>query len=210
MDDVVDTWMMRAKVTFQQKASETFRVKLGFAKDNEAVDKLWEELEPLLRGSRVDWTLFWRQLTYVARDFPDIHSTDYEGMMSVLEACEGRDEDRVLPDWSPFYEKMSMELRKMWITWIRMWRDALKANADGSGGNGYYDRMRVENPKYVLREWMLVDAYRTASKGDYSLLEELHKLVQKPYDEGSTEQNTKYYKRASEQAALSGGVGFMS
>ena len=210
MEEIVETWMRRAKDVFQQKANETFRVKLGFKKDNDAVDHLWKEVEPLLRGSRVDWTLFWRQLTYVAQEFPDANSKDYEVMMNVLEACEGTGKDRVLSDWSPFYEKMSDELRRMWITWIKMWRDAVKAHAESTGGNPYYDRMRIENPKFVLREWMLVDAYKAAAKGNYSLIEELHKLIQKPYDEGSAEQSAKFYKRATEKAATSGGCGFMS
>ena len=37
--------------------------------------------------------------------------------------------------------------------------------------------------RYVPREWMLVDAYTAANRGDYSEIKALHNLFKKPYDE---------------------------
>ena len=52
-------------------------------------------------------------------------------------------------------------------------------------------KMRAVSPKYVPREWMLVDAYKHAEKGDYSLLKELEVLFRTPYDEQSLENENK-------------------
>ena len=72
---IVSLWMKRAKLVFQQAFHDALTAKLGLSSsDQEVGKKLWDELEPLLKGSRVDWTLFWRQLTYVTRDFPDLES----------------------------------------------------------------------------------------------------------------------------------------
>ena len=42
-----------------------------------------------------------------------------------------------------------------------------------------------ENPKYVPREWMLVEAYEAANKGDFTRVHDLHQLLQDPYAEGT-------------------------
>lgn len=208
---IVDVWMKRAKTIYQQATAETFRVKCGLDKDNEVGDKLWEELEPLLRGSRVDWTLFWRQLTYVMREYSDLDSKDYSDMLTLVEAADDSNESDDWPRFSPFYEKYSDTLRLMWVEWIQMWREALKASA-GAGETGLYlfERMKLVNPKFVLREWMLVDGYKAAAKGNYAVAKGLHELVQKPYEEGTEEQSKKYYRRTPDKLQMSGGTAFMS
>lgn len=164
--------MEQAQKIFVQKIDETFRLKLGFNKDADVADEVYKSLEPLLRSSRVDWTLFWRQLTYVVRDFPDLQSADYEGMMSKLED-NGLDDDSLS---SPFYEPLKPELRRQWVAWIEQWREALRAANVGDVSNDeIYERMRRTNPKYVLREWMLVDAYSAADAGNETILHELYK-----------------------------------
>lgn len=208
---IVSVWMKRAKLVFQQAVAETFLVKLGLSADNEVGNKLWEELEPLLRGSRVDWTLFWRQLTYVMRDFPDLESEDYPAMMAAVEGASDSHGSGTWPRHSPFYEKYSKQLRLMWVDWIKMWREALKESA-GAGDTGltYYERMKEVNPKYVLREWMLVDTYKAAAKGNFAVANSLHELIQAPYEEGTEEQTKKFYRRTPDKVQMAGGTAFMS
>ena len=201
---IVEPFIERAQEIFQHKMDETLRAKMGFDKDADVADGLWSSLEPLMRKSRVDWTVFWRQLTYVARDFLDLESSDYEAMMDTLEDSELEQN----PDTSPFYEKLTPALRREWIGWIEQWREALKA-ADKDCEN-VHEQMRTTNPKFVLREWMLVDAYSAASIGDESVLQELYELIQVPYEEGSPEQVRQYYRRAPEKALTAGGTAFMS
>jgi uncharacterized protein YdiU (UPF0061 family) len=190
-------FLERAQELFQRKLDETFSVKLGLSKgnNNEAGRDLWRALEPLLRVSRVDWTIFWRQLTQVAKKYDGEESTDYEGMLNIL-INEG--------DSSPFYEPLSPEHRLQLLTWIEQWRDVVKDET------GVAERMRLANPKYVLREWMLVDAYSAAAEGDESVLKDLFELIQKPYDEGTPKQESQYYRRAHEDDLTLGGTAFMS
>lgn len=144
-DAIGQPFMERAREIFLDKTQEVFRVKLGFEKEADVADDVWEPLESLLRRSRVDWTVFWRQLTYVARDFSDLESTKFEEMMTTLE--DGTEEDG-RSDMNPFYEPLTPELRKEWIDWIKQWRDAL-GTAD-MDGERIYEQMRTSNPKFVL------------------------------------------------------------
>jgi uncharacterized protein YdiU (UPF0061 family) len=43
--------------------------------------------------------------------------------------------------------------------------------------------MRATNPKYILRNYLAQQAIAAAERGDYSEIETLDKLLQKPFDE---------------------------
>ena len=45
--------------------------------------------------------------------------------------------------------------------------------------------MRLQNPRFVPREWMLVEAYDAAAAGDFGPVEKLLDLFSKPYEEPS-------------------------
>ncbi|KAH8092341.1 hypothetical protein JL720_5310 [Aureococcus anophagefferens] len=70
-------------------------------------------------------------------------------------------------------------------------------------------RLDAANPKYVLREWMLVEAYEAAKRGDFSVAHELHGLVKAPYDEHDG-LAAKYYRRAPDAALTKPGTAFMT
>jgi serine/tyrosine/threonine adenylyltransferase len=202
------SFLEEAQVVFENEIDQVFRTKLGFLPDQDVGDGIWSHLEPLLRKSRTDWTLFWRQLTYVMRDFSDLSSTDYSGMLSQLESTE---EEKERKGASPFYEPLSDELRKDWLAFIEQWRTALSASSPSDEcGLAIYERMRTTNPKFVLREWMLVDAYNGAANDEEAELFYLFDLIKRPYDEGSDTEIRKYYQRASDEVLLSGGTAFMS
>lgn len=77
------------------------------------------------------------------------------------------------------------------------------------GAEGAPQRLRAVNPKYVPREWMLVDAYRNAGQGDYSLVHELYDLFLEPYAE-QPHYTSKYYRRAPADVLMKGGIAKMS
>ncbi|CAE7899483.1 selO, partial [Symbiodinium microadriaticum] len=88
-----------------------------------------------------------------------------------------------------FYDAPKPDLRVQWLVWLRRLRSALTAEG---GTAAAAQRIRATNPKYIPREWMLVQAYDAAAKGDYSLTHELHRLFLKPYDE-QPEFHDKYF-----------------
>jgi serine/tyrosine/threonine adenylyltransferase len=205
-DKTIEKFMLAAQDTFQRKMDETFRCKLGLEAESDIGDDLWQSLQSLMAKSRVDWTLFWRQLTYVARDHSKMDTStkaDYEDVMASLEGLgEGRTNDV-----SPFYLELSPELRREWLSWLEQWSIAL----DQAGLlDGAYDKMRKINPKYVLREWMLVDAYTSAADEDLAILQKLYELIQRPYEEGTARDVLSYYRRATDASLTSGGTAFMS
>lgn len=70
---VRDEIMEKAKDVFSDAVDAAVRSKLGLAggpsEMGRVADELWGEIEPILRLGRGDWTLFWRQLTYVAAEY---------------------------------------------------------------------------------------------------------------------------------------------
>lgn len=199
---LVEEFMLKAQVIFNKKTEETFNLKFGLPVDSDFGEDLWESLQGLLASTRTDWTLFWRQLSYIMRDVGDLDDTDYNAMMTKLEGGEEGG------DSSPFYEPLTSQQRKDWIEWIKEWRELLKATKRPS--EEIYEQMKNNNPKYVLREWILVDAYSDAANGDFSTMKDLHELCKRPYEEGSSKQAALYYQRAPESSITKGGTAFMS
>jgi len=174
--------------------ADTWRKKLGFpAGDKKAVTaaaSLFDgELEPLMRASNVDYTLMWRQLAVVA------------------ELPEGASDAELLaPLRDAFYVAPAAGEAEKWGAFLRRWREAIKADRAGAAA-----RIKSENPKYVLREWMLVEAYTAAKeRNDFGMVHELFALTVAPYEEGTAEQSDKYYRRAPDAALRAGGTAFMS
>ena len=194
-------FMSRAEDLFRSETEKVFRTKLGFLDDQDVADDLWQTLDPLMRKSRTDWTVFWRRLTYVMKDFND--SEDYSAMLDYL---EGKDEKRI--GAGAFYQPIPKELREDWLSFLEDWRTALQSS--GIGSSEAFDQMKMTNPKFVLREWMLVDAYTSAANDQEAETVNLYSLTQKPYDEGTEFETEKYFRRAPDEALTTGGTAFMS
>jgi uncharacterized protein YdiU (UPF0061 family) len=91
-----------------------------------------------------------------------------------------------------------------WAEWFSKW----KSLVDGSGRNS--QQMKLVNPKYSLREWHLAPAYQQAVGGSYTLMEELHDVMMKPYEEQSAEVEEKYYRLKPTEFSKVGGVSHLS
>eukprot|EP00929_Paragymnodinium_shiwhaense_P033055 TRINITY_DN18223_c0_g1_i4.p1 TRINITY_DN18223_c0_g1~~TRINITY_DN18223_c0_g1_i4.p1 ORF type:complete len:193 (-),score=26.77 TRINITY_DN18223_c0_g1_i4:81-659(-) len=166
--------------------------KMGFEDVADAgVYALWTELAPLLEKSEIDFTLFWRQLA----DIAELQDTD---------------EALVAPLADAFYKPPEPAILEAWKTWLTSWKQKLVGASDAADvGQAVAARLRRVNPKYIPREWMLVEAYEAASKWDYSILKDLQRLFEKPYDE-QPEFHGKYYRRAPDASLLKGGCAYMS
>lgn len=208
-EDIKHHYMDRAAEIFQQSVDQVMRLKLGFASDQDVADELWRKLDPLMRLSRVDWTLLFRELTYLVKTQPSLLKKGIENITEVDSDLLKQLTDSQI-DTCPFYEKLTLELYDQWLEWIGEWRTTLTSASQECNDGEVFERMRTANPKYILREWMLVKAYRDAAVGDDDQLKSLNELIQRPYDEGSDLQQQRFYKRAPDIALTSGGTGFMS
>ena len=183
---------------------------------------LWMQLEPMMRQSAVDWTIMWRQLAAVL----DQHQ-QHQGRAGV----SGGQQVDSLADWKmleplqhAFYTPLTERLQRQWVGWVRRWLSQVEEEGSDAGASAddalmqtakqqhlqrVAARMRSASPKYVPREWMLVEAYSAAAAGDYSVVHRLQELFRAPYEEQS-EFAYKYYRRTPESAKGKGGVAFMS
>ena len=64
-----------------------------------------------------------------------------------------------------------------------------------AGGKPDQGRMRLANPKYVLRNWMAQLAIDAAEKDDYSVANELYELLKSPYEEQPESEGEWFQKR---------------
>ena len=72
------------------------------------------------------------------------------------------------------------------------------------------DGMRRANPKYVLRNWMAQLAIDAAEeRDDFSVAEELHELLKRPYDE-QPEHEVKWFQKRPEWARHRVGCSMLS
>lgn len=156
-----------------------------------------ETLQDLLYKHRADWTLFWRELSNVVPALLSRKMSAKEAFSTFLEK-------------KAFYKSVFSEQEiEMWTKALEAWIAALRTSGENESSTGeIVERMRRANPKYVPREYMLVEAYEAAEVGDYSVLRDVFKACcENPYDEG---ESSKYYTLAPEEALSKGGVAFMS
>jgi len=130
---------------------------------------LFEELTGLMTETSVDYTIFFRELS----ELPD-----------VFDALK-----------KSFYKSTVDEaLLKRWERWFEAWSARVSANAVSQEAREALSReMKRVNPKYTLREWLLVPAYRKAAAGEYARIHEMQEVMTKPYDEQSKAVEENYY-----------------
>ena len=62
-------------------------------------------------------------------------------------------------------------------------------------GEPNLEKMKMANPKYVLRNWMAQLAIDAAEKEDYSVAIELYEMLKNPYDEQPNYEEKWFQKR---------------
>lgn len=169
--------------------------KLGLGTLNLAPHKaLLSELATLMTQTPVDYTIFFRELSSIPDDIGPLKKSFYNN--------SARDTD-------------PKEMDRRWTEWLEKWRTLLNsasdANATSFRSNEEISRqMKLVNPKYILREWIVVPAYRQASVGDYSLVRELQEVMTKPYAEQPKEVEDKYYRLKPSEFFEVGGLSHLS
>lgn len=176
----------------QEICGDMWRRKLGLSSWDSGDKEIFNELEKLMGESNVDYTIFWRQLAELPATGLDVDSPGSELLAPLLPA---------------FYVGLTAALRSRWEQWLAKWLGQLKVA--GLPGEEVAKSMRQTSPKYVPREWMLVEAYDAASLGDYSKVQELLALFSKPFDE-QPEMESKYYRKTPPASLNQPGTAFMS
>jgi uncharacterized protein YdiU (UPF0061 family) len=166
----------------QQKKEQMWAAKLGLPHYDAA---LFDELVTLMIRTGVDYTLFFRELSSLPQSVEPLQKSFYTTLS----------EDDPLLD--------------QWTQWLQRWRDLIDISTPQSR-EALIEQMKQTNPKYTLREWIVVPAYKAAEKGDYSLIHELMEVMTDPYAEHSKEIEQKYYRRKPAELFDIAGVSHVS
>ena len=158
----------------QDKMEQMWASKLGLETFNAT---LFNELIKLMIETSVDYTIFFRELSNIPNDISTLIKSFYGDSIY---------DEKILKSWS---------------LWLEMWRslindtNPIEFNATTlESKEKLSKKMKQVNPKYTLREWFLVPAYKEAQKGNYELIEELQEVMTDPYSENTMEIEEKYYK----------------
>ena len=143
--------------------------------------ELLSELETLMVDTTVDYTIFFRELSSVPDD--------------------------IVPLKKSFYEDSTDASDKLWSEWFTKWKSLLSS---ASTSAEISTQMKSVNPKYSLREWLVMPAYQQASTGNYTLVRELQEVMTQPYAEQSQEMEEKYYKLKPSEFFDVGGLSHLS
>lgn len=162
----------------QKQIQNMWASKLGLA---EFDLKLFKQLMQLMTRSQVDYTIFFRELSYIPED------------ISVLKQS--------------FYAESSQQLNEEWQIWLSRWKELVGGYGDLTAVS---KKMKQVNPKYTWREWLVVPAYEKAMQGDYSLVRKLQDVLSYPYEEQSKEVEDKYYRLKPKEFFNAGGVSHYS
>ena len=152
------------KTLFPRYLGDAMRAKLGLVGDlapeseREADWTLVEDLMQLMAAEKVDFTLFWRELSHaVAQPLP----TDIAAPVR----------------WSRITDLVLDRPRL--LDWLA--RYTARAGIDKLPAMGQH--MLRTNPKFVLRNHLAEVAIRQAKAGDFSEIDTLYYLLQSPFDE---------------------------
>ncbi len=162
----------------QKQLQNMWATKLGLT---EFHPELFQTLMQLMTESGVDYTIFFRELSYIPDD--------------------------ILALKKSFYGKPSQQLDEQWQAWLKNWRALVIHNGNLAEIS---TKMKQTNPKYAWREWLIVPAYQQAMQGDYTLLRELQEVLSYPYDEQSQDIEDRYYRLKPKAFSNVGGVSHYS
>ncbi len=144
-------------------------------------EQLTNQLFNLMNLSKADFTIFFRELSYIPEN------------ISFLEEC--------------LYLHPTEELEKEWRIWLTKWQDCIKKNV---GSEEASKSMKQINPKYTWREWMIVPAYEEAEEGNYDKIKDLQTIFNYPYEEQSSEIDQKYNRLKPIEFFNTGGISHYS
>jgi uncharacterized protein YdiU (UPF0061 family) len=160
----------------QKKMENMWANKLGISKFD---IELFEELINLMIETKVDYTIFFRELSNIPDEINKLAKSFY-----------GSSENE--------------NIKSRWNNWLEKWKSFININ-DKESKQKLSTQMKLTNPKYTLREWHLVWAYQEAQNGNYEPVHQLQKIMTNPYEEQTKEIEEKYYiKKPSDFFGIAG------
>jgi len=150
-------------IDFDSDYKTMFLSKLGVFTSTEVDNALIEGLETVLQLSETDMTIFFRNLSQIKKT---------DSVEIAIEKIE-----------YSFYTPMEISgnILDSWKKWFGVYLERLRA--ENLLDEERSEKMNRINPKYVLRNYMSQLAIDAADQDDYTLIDELYLLLQKPYDE---------------------------
>ena len=177
----------------QEQMEKMWAAKLGLGTFH---PELFNELATLMVQTPVDYTIFFRELSTLPDDIIPLKKSFYKERLPTYATD---------PD--------GMEVR--WSQWLEKWKSLIGCttdnNATASRSREEVSRqMKLVNPKYSLRSWLVVPAYEQAAEGNYSLIRELQEVMTQPYAEQSQDVEEKYYRLKPSEFFEIGGLSHLS
>jgi uncharacterized protein YdiU (UPF0061 family) len=114
--------------------------------------ELAQELLGLMLASKLDYTVFFRQLSAIPETIEPLKASFYAGSSDALDA--------------------------KWSSWLQQWRERLEAQGDLQSASAAMQRV---NPAITWREWLVAPAYEQAREAETTRIQELQKVFSTPY-----------------------------
>ncbi len=164
----LETILNEYKTVYAGKYMGMMKAKLGLELDDENDQELIAELEKNLRLTETDMTIFFRNLSNLpkAMVLPEKVSTSFLEMVK-----------------DAFYQEDELKGETLWFWKDWMGKYLARLQKETATDAERKAKMDTVNPKYVLRNYMAQVAIDAADEGNYTVIEELHALLKKPYDE---------------------------
>jgi len=173
---------------YDAKYLQMMQSKLGLQIEYTEDRDLIQELIDLLQEIETDMTIFFRSLSSVLKK--DTPETAFKKIEFAFYNTNDCNKSSTLK-WHNWFTKYSNRLQ------LETCSDAERSTA-----------MNKINPKYVLRNYMAQLCIDAAEKEDYSILEELFELLQKPYEEQP--EYEKWYTKRPDWARVKIGCSMLS
>lgn len=169
---------------FLKKYHEMMGNKLGLDLVKKEDEELISELEKMLTSLQPDMTIF------------------YQLLMEFSNEEEGIKEDAVLNHFSDsFYHQPNAVQNQMLFRWMQQYRNRILKNSTPHPLN--LERMRLANPRFILRNYLLHQAIEELEKGTDTLFLQLQQALQNPYSKSGDQFYAKRPSWASQKAGCS-------